>query len=380
MVLSRKHKGQRPDGFSAKMTSFKQLALRKFVEDYGNKLSNFAFLHVPGGKDWPVEVSNRNGDVSFYIGWKNFAENYSIERDSLLIFRFREISLPSRAWRFQVRIFQPNGLEMDYFSNTSQNPTPSPEITEEETIVLEDSIEILRSGIQQQSDRLSKGPWLFKNHCQNPTFMAEIKRRNTINNFEMTDSAHKTYDVHVFRVSDQQKQKSSVNDDIPTETSGKAKAYKLYVAEEDTDLKNKAKAFLDESPGFIKCMTKSDVDYARPVVYIYKLTISSSFMQNMLICFMVLLCLVWLPVPTLHSERYMKVNDNADLNAIVIKGEGGKTWKVKYHLDASYPRLGAGWTQFRSDNCLEIGDVCAFKLINRSKKVYEVAIFRVNAK
>ncbi|POO02688.1 B3 DNA binding domain containing protein [Trema orientale] len=69
---------------------------------------------------------------------------------------------------------------------------------------------------------------------------------------------------------------------------------------------------------------------------------------------------------------------------VILKALDGRTWTVKY-IFGVYDRLRtarfiSGWKEFSQDNNLEVGDVCAFVLLEGIKITFQVVIFRVNGK
>ncbi|KAK9285079.1 hypothetical protein L1049_024264 [Liquidambar formosana] len=106
---------------------------KKFVRKYGECLSNFVYLKVPGGAIWRVELIKRDHEVWLQRGWEEFAEYYSIGFGHFLVFRYEGNS------RFQVLIFDKTALEIEYPLNATQLGE-EPKLEESENDV---SVEIL---------------------------------------------------------------------------------------------------------------------------------------------------------------------------------------------------------------------------------------------
>ncbi|XWS65109.1 hypothetical protein CRYUN_Cryun05aG0062700 [Craigia yunnanensis] len=53
-----------------------------------------------------------------------------------------------------------------------------------------------------------------------------------------------------------------------------------------------------------------------------------------------------------------------------------KSWSVRLSTSDRPAKFGAGWGAFASENKLEVGNVCVFKMIKRRNIVLEVSIFR----
>lgn len=86
---------------------------KKFVKDNGNFLSSFVRLKLPDGMEWKVGLTTAtNGVVWMQKGWHKFAEYYSLEFGSLLLFR-----LDRPGSTFETTIFDPTGVETEYCCN-----------------------------------------------------------------------------------------------------------------------------------------------------------------------------------------------------------------------------------------------------------------------
>jgi len=81
---------------------------RKFVEKYGEGLSNAIYLKTPNGAKWKLNLVNSDGKIWFEKGWKEFAEHHSLAHGHLLLFRYEKTSL------FEVHIFDKSALEINY--------------------------------------------------------------------------------------------------------------------------------------------------------------------------------------------------------------------------------------------------------------------------
>ncbi|KAL4634305.1 hypothetical protein ACB092_04G189900 [Castanea dentata] len=86
---------------------------RKFTIKYGKKLSSLAFLTLPNGAKWEVELTKHNGEVWLQKGWREFAEYYSLKQGHFVVFRYEENS------HFHVLIYDPSATEIDYPSKSS---------------------------------------------------------------------------------------------------------------------------------------------------------------------------------------------------------------------------------------------------------------------
>ncbi|KAH1047706.1 hypothetical protein J1N35_038490 [Gossypium stocksii] len=82
-----------------------------------------------------------------------------------------------------------------------------------------------------------------------------------------------------------------------------------------------------------------------------------------------------LGIPREFSRLFLKQNGN-----VVLCDSNGKSWAAKYATSLgsnqrSYVRLCNGWGAFVRDKNLQVGDVCAFELINCKQISFKVSIF-----
>lgn len=86
---------------------------RRFVRKYGEGLSNPAFLNIPYGAEWKVELTRCDGEIWLQKGWREFLEYYSVKPGHFLVFRYEGNS------RFHVLIFDVSATEIDYPTHSS---------------------------------------------------------------------------------------------------------------------------------------------------------------------------------------------------------------------------------------------------------------------
>ncbi|KAF1884027.1 hypothetical protein Lal_00012987 [Lupinus albus] len=79
-----------------------------FVEKYGEGLAKSAFLKAPNGGEWKVDLVKVDGKIWFQNGWKEFAEYHSLAEGHVVIFRYEKMS------NFHVFIFDMSALEIEY--------------------------------------------------------------------------------------------------------------------------------------------------------------------------------------------------------------------------------------------------------------------------
>ncbi|PRQ47786.1 putative transcription factor B3-Domain family [Rosa chinensis] len=81
---------------------------KKFVNEYGQCLSNSVCLKLPSGSEWEVEVTRSNGKVWFEKCWPEFSKFYSLSIGDFLVFEYEGDS------EFHVFIFDISTTEIDY--------------------------------------------------------------------------------------------------------------------------------------------------------------------------------------------------------------------------------------------------------------------------
>ncbi|OIW01329.1 hypothetical protein TanjilG_10490 [Lupinus angustifolius] len=87
-----------------------------------------------------------------------------------------------------------------------------------------------------------------------------------------------------------------------------------------------------------------------------------------------------LNLPSKFCKRYFDMGiKNGDIS---LMSANGRVWPARYcirgNCDGSKFEFRSGWKQFSEDNNLEVGDVCIFELIDRTKLAFQVCIFRVS--
>ncbi|XP_035539099.1 putative B3 domain-containing protein Os03g0621600 isoform X2 [Juglans regia] len=86
---------------------------RRFIRKYGEGLSNVAFLKLPNGAEWKLELTKCDGRVWLQKGWQEFMEYYSLKLGHLLVFRYEGNS------HFYILVFDESATEIDYPSSSS---------------------------------------------------------------------------------------------------------------------------------------------------------------------------------------------------------------------------------------------------------------------
>ncbi|QHN83704.1 B3 domain-containing transcription factor [Arachis hypogaea] len=82
-------------------------------------------LQPPDGTEWRIDWTNRDGEILFGKGWKEFATFYTLENGHVLWFEYNGTS------NIKVNIFDMSALEIDYPSNGRIGDDNSVEILDE---------------------------------------------------------------------------------------------------------------------------------------------------------------------------------------------------------------------------------------------------------
>ncbi|XP_050209776.1 B3 domain-containing transcription factor VRN1-like [Mercurialis annua] len=79
-------------------------------------------------------------------------------------------------------------------------------------------------------------------------------------------------------------------------------------------------------------------------------------------------------IPASFVKKYF----NKPQGIAMLSTMDGNLWPVehKYYVFSSSAKFSRGWKEFAIRNCLEIGDVCVFELVDRANTTLKVAIFR----
>ncbi|XP_074352721.1 B3 domain-containing transcription factor VRN1-like [Apium graveolens] len=83
-------------------------------------------------------------------------------------------------------------------------------------------------------------------------------------------------------------------------------------------------------------------------------------------------------VPKAFKEAYEKWKKSESERVIIRFAE--RTWLADCIWTSIGYRLKNGWYKFAMDSSLAVGDVCVFELVNPSKRMFKVIIYRAKAK
>ncbi|KAG7993800.1 hypothetical protein I3843_01G024100 [Carya illinoinensis] len=146
---------------------------RRFVRKHGEGLSNLAFLNLPNGAEWKLELMRCDGEIWLQKGWQEFLEYYSVKPGHFLVFRYEGNS------RFHVLIFDMSATEIDYPTHSSQvkggNFGEKLQVSPKEESENDSSVEILDSfrTYSKRREKLPRDPRPQKMKRTNPSAKTE---------------------------------------------------------------------------------------------------------------------------------------------------------------------------------------------------------------
>ncbi|XP_021679655.2 B3 domain-containing transcription factor VRN1 [Hevea brasiliensis] len=381
---------------------------RSFVKKYGNALSNQAILKLPDGASWKIELFKGCYvccDVWLSEGWQEFVDYYSVKLAHLLLFTYEGNS------QFSVVIFSKTATEIDYPLRNMDFKFQEPKREETEDGFSAEAMDVdfpnpTKSGqereqplrrpknektFQRATAFKSKNPLMVINMRPSyvppagnkmnlpetfsrkyllngegsvmhfvfggkiwPVKYAKEEGRTRVklksgwrtfakdNHLEIDDvcvfelipakGAEISFKVHIFRVAEDRPSDSSLGKEQKTHEKTTPSSSIRITSES-------ARKFVSKNP-FFKVVMKAS--------YLY----------------------LYLHIPTrfarMHSKHWEK-------NTITLQVED-RSWNAM--LTYSGSRLTGGWIRFAKENFLKEDDVCIFELIDRSKLILKVSIFR----
>ncbi|KAK8619133.1 hypothetical protein V6N13_133100 [Hibiscus sabdariffa] len=293
---------------------------RKFVRKYGNQLSSPVKLEVPSGAIWQVELTRCDERVWLQKGWREFAEHYSLELGSFLVFRYQGND------RFHVLVFDRSASEIEYpcRKNKEKSDLPCPLAQKK-----------MRTDSTYKTETNSKLADLSLHTSPDVPSSGKIK----LGNLEKKEKSHSST--------------GKVDGVGGISACRSMKTEILSCSQRLTDTENAhaiqiASAFKStENPVFMVAMRPSSVSNS------YQMVIPLDFAREFL---------------PMH-----KCN-------LTLRNSAGKTWSVKFYMNAGkrqQAQLYGGWREFVEDNHLNVGDVCVFELIKHLEILMKVDIYPV---
>ncbi|KAK8606806.1 hypothetical protein V6N13_052563 [Hibiscus sabdariffa] len=299
---------------------------RRFVRKYGNQLPSIVKLEVPSGAIWQVELTKSDERVRLQKGWREFAEHYSLEFGSFVVFRYEGDG------RFHVLIFDRSASEIEYACTRTEH----------------DGDDVSASGKRKENSDLSsplprkkmrtdsKLDNLSSHISLDDPNSGKIKLGNLKKNESSCSFKGQVYGVGG-GISVRQRAKTASSCSQKLTATEKARAIQAASVFKSTD-----------NPVFMVFMRPSSVHYR------YRLHIPSDFARKFL---------------TEHNGN------------LTISNSTGKTWPMKYYCNPENKNPDAqfhsGWRTFVEDNRLDVGDICVFELIKHPEILMKVEIHPV---
>ncbi|KAK8717524.1 hypothetical protein V6N13_044789 [Hibiscus sabdariffa] len=295
---------------------------RRFVRKYGNQLPTTVKLEVPSGAKWQVELTKSDNMVWMQKGWREFAEHYSLEFGSFVVFRYEGND------HFHVLIFDRTASEIEY------PYTSTDEVSRKRKSDLSSPLpqKKIRTGSPYKTGTDSKLENLSSHICLDDPNSGKRKLRSLKKNDNVQGSTGNVDGVGVISTRQRVKMEVLTCSQVLTDTE-KARAIQIASSFESA-----------ENPAFMVVMRPSSVCYG------YRMVVPSNFVMRFL---------------TRHTCN------------LTLCNSAGKTWSVKYR-HAENKRLPAllygGWRAFVEDNRLKVGDICVFELIKHPEIFLKVFI------
>ncbi|XP_048141069.1 B3 domain-containing transcription factor VRN1-like isoform X1 [Rhodamnia argentea] len=382
---------------------------KSFLRRYGKDLEGSVLLKVPGGSTWPVELEKRGNDmVWLWKGWRKFMEHYSIGHGHVTVFKYEGDSI------FHVIIFDKSASEIDYpLSIESDLSGSEGELLlrkEENFVEIEDSegfvpcpwpspnsslrefggqrrCTALESASQFESDhpffKMVMRPTYIQSHLRIPSefFRKHVQRNKQIATLRYSDRSwyvklrrHEPLDmgclsigwsffaretglhvrdVCVFELVDRDNivlrvsifssnGRIQIKQSQCRESSSES-AFHTSSCLSPVNAHEKACKFESEYPFFNIVMCPSHLNRNH-------VTIPRQFIET-------------------HIQK-----DRRMATLVYL----GRSFEVKLRVYRRYYNayLGAGWSAFARETCLDEGDVCKFELVNTDNIVFRVSIIR----
>ncbi|KAJ9135587.1 hypothetical protein P3X46_032753 [Hevea brasiliensis] len=325
-----------------------------FVKKFGNDLSAFGRLSVPGGPVWPVGLIKADDKFWFHEGWKEFMERYSIRVGYFLVFRYEGHAV------FTVHIFNLSASEINYQSNAlSGRRYLAFEEMEDDDFVeyLSSSSPYLVPNSMKRNLQLSKDASI--SHATNQGTRDVGVQFNAIEMKNYADDVRfyipdgemqkpKKRGRKKLKIDPNEQQPSALQEeeaDMRFRFYESASARKRTVtAEERERAINAAKAFEPINP-FCRVVLRPSYLYRGCIMYL----------------------------PSCFAEK----NLNGVSGFIKLQFSDGKQWPVRCLYRGGRAKLSQGWYEFTLENNLGEGDVCIFELIRSRDIVLKVTVFRV---
>ncbi|KAJ1436294.1 DNA-binding barrel domain superfamily [Sesbania bispinosa] len=294
----------------------------KFTKRHEGGFSNPVFIKPPDGTEWEVYWTKQNDEIWFEKGWKEFAENYSLNHGHLVLFKYEGTS------QFDVLILDQSAVEIDYPSNDT--PVEDDNLDHHSD---DESIRILE-GIPPNLKARPKSP------LSSPQSHKKM-RNNAVTHGNVESNSNKRK-LHAGDQSDpdqgkkfQKTSKHELKDvEKTTERNLSLNTPRTLKAQEI------AKKFSTGNPFFTVDIKQSHLE-KKAVKHVPKFLDCEG------------------------KEHYARMQ----------LGERWWTVKLVRYPNMQYDRLTSGWSLFATESKLEVGNVVIFEVVDRQVPVLKVHVF-----
>ncbi|KAK1369139.1 hypothetical protein POM88_035231 [Heracleum sosnowskyi] len=396
----------------------------KFSRIFGKTLKDSVSLSTPGGPlQWSVDLKRRKGKVWLQNGWPEFAKFYSIRFGYLLVFEYKGDS------NFQVLIFEPSAMEMDYPVAGDARPN-SVKSTQEKKRVLEidDS-----SSSESSSDKIVSPCKKTRTRAPRTEACSELKQEKAkvgnkvakyralalANAFESKNPffSHVMKESHIVgggwpnvyipKNFKEAHENWKTNDQLILQAAGESwvvfcnmnlkcsqcrisRGWTIFARDNSLsvgdicvfELINRSekllKVFIYRATEETNCAeieklprVRNEADKARVIESVKafkpKLPNFTVKVKN---------SYLYGGSITLPLE-FIKRHITKDSCSVNLQLPDGEVWPVKCYINKMCAKFSAGWKDFSRDNNLAEGDICGFELVK--KRLLKVVIFRVKS-
>ncbi|XVF59514.1 hypothetical protein PTKIN_Ptkin07bG0281900 [Pterospermum kingtungense] len=331
---------------------------KTFVRKYGNGISSPAFLRVPTGAVWKVELIKSDGKIWLQNGWQQFSDHYSLELGHLLVFGYEGKS------NFNVMIFDKSTSEIEY-PYTRDNNGLFEELLQQQNIEESEDDDDDDDMSVEQCDGVS-GCRKSKEKSHLPCPRPTKKMR--------TDSPNQTgtglkSDVLPSRISPADHKSTT------TKPGNLEKVEKSSCSRKELDGISGRRSVATE---VLSCAQIGLTDTERA----HALQIASSFKSTGNPVFMVVMRPSFLyhryklGIPSNFAKKFFTMKNGN----LTLCDSTGKTWPAEYYCAVESKKSDAyllgGWRAFAKDNNLNVSDVCVFELVKYPEILLKVVIYR----
>ncbi|XVF17774.1 hypothetical protein REPUB_Repub10bG0152500 [Reevesia pubescens] len=354
---------------------------REFVRKYGDGLSSPVLLKVPSGDTWQVELTKSDGDIWLQNGWQEFAQHYSQKYGHLLVFKYEGNG------NFQVLIFDMSATEIEYPYISHIEDHKSDEQCQEpgmEEAKADSSDEILYEPDMEEAEVDNSDEILYepppskktRKKLRSPCSHPRKKLRITPTD-KSTNSAIKIESNVMFETQAPPYRHSGCPARKGDKSTSRPRIERLFADKKAQALQIASSAFKSENPFFLVVMQPSYVGLGNKC-RLGRLTDFLDFplLKPFLSPFELKFVLNF-PFEQALPTNFVRKHLMKDQRHVTLCNSNGKTWTVSYVPDKKLSAsLRTGWQTFVHDNNIQVGDVCAFELINCVEISFKVVIYQ----